>query len=161
MKQNTWNELTSHQSVNTGVLNHAPTPATYRPWPPVIIRDFLRTGETRVMVADADAPISHVIDFLAQNDRAAAVVIDMHGDLVGVAVDDDVMAVVKRDGVSGLDRELREAAARGRPICSVTDSPHIAIQIMQSQGWDRVAVSERGHVIGIIHRRDLSAFAGN
>ena len=78
--------------------------------------------------------------------------------LLGIVVDDDAMALVKRDGIRALDYPVLEAAQRQRPVCSVTDSPYVVLSMMRQHDWDRVGVAERGRVIGVVHRRSLVHF---
>ncbi len=97
---------------------------------------------------------------LAESPWASIAVYDENKGFLGIAVDEDVMALVKRDGVRALDYPIAEAVQRNRPVCSVTDSPYVILQMMRSHGWDRIGVSEHGNLIGVLHRRDLVKYTG-
>ena len=128
-----------------------------RAWPPVMIRDFLRPEELGVIVVHVDSEIGDMIDFLAASPGAVAAVVDEGLHLLGI--DDDVMAMIKRDGIkSAMEKSAREAIQRRRPVCSITDSPYVILQEMKDQGWDRIGVAEHGQVVGVVHRRDLVRF---
>lgn len=144
------------------VLSGSHTPVddigTVRPWPPVMIRDFLRAYSIEIRDVEAAATIGDIADYLSASPSASVAVYDANNAFLGVAVDEDVMALIKRDGVRALDYPIIEAVQRNRPVCSITDSPYVILQEMRNQGWDRIGVAERGRVTGVLHRRDLVKF---
>lgn len=159
MENNVWFEIVD------GRLD-SPLPAVtgtntkaLRPWPPVMLRDFIRANDSRngTMAADVspDITIGDVADFLASSPGAVVAVVGHDNYLLGVAVDSDVMALIKRDGVKALDYPISEALQCGRPVCSATDSPYVVAALMRDRDWDRVGVADHGRVIGIVSRRDL------
>lgn len=140
------------------VFASATTEANARPWPPVMIRDFMRIHDTQTLNVDATTTIGYVADNLSSGPDASIAVFDADDNCLGIAVDEDVMALIKRDGVRALDYPIIEAVQRNRPVCSITDSPFVILNMMREEGWDRVGVSERGKIIGVIHRRRLASF---
>lgn len=161
MEMHTWDDILSMHVAEHATDSSPPPYNTHatRAWPPVMIRDFLRPDETGVIVVDADTEIGDIVEFLAASPGAIAAVTVSRGRLLGIAVDDDVMALIKRDGMTvALEKSAREAIQRQRPVCSITDSPYVILQEMKEQGWDRIGVSEHGHIIGVIYRRDLVKF---
>ncbi|MDB9704603.1 CBS domain-containing protein [Rhodospirillales bacterium] len=132
-----------------------------RAWPPVMIRDFIRTHDTQTLDVDASATIGYVADCLSSSPSASIAIYDDEDTFLGIAVDEDAMALIKRDGVSALDYPIIEAVQRNRPVCSITDSPFVVLNIMRNEGWDRVGVSEHGKMIGVVHRRHLVSFVDN
>jgi signal-transduction protein with cAMP-binding, CBS, and nucleotidyltransferase domain len=132
-----------------------------RPWPPVMIRDFMRAHETQTLNVDASATIGYVADCLSSSPSASIAVYDDEDTFLGIAVDKDAMALIKRDGVRALDYPIIEAVQRNRPVCSITDSPFVVLNIMHNESWDRVGVSEHGKMIGVVHRRHLVSFVDN
>ncbi len=131
---------------------------TPRPWPPVMIRDFMRIHDTQTLNVNATTTIGYVADNLSSSPDASIAVFDADENCLGIAVDEDVMALIKRDGIRALDYPIIEAVQRNRPICSITDSPFVVLNMMREEGWDRVGISERGVIIGVIHRRRLASF---
>ena len=129
-----------------------------RPWPPVMIRDFLRTSETECLHVGSDFTLGHVAEFLSASRGACIAVYSQSNEFLGIAVDDDAMALIKRDGMCALDASVIDCIQRGRPVCSLTDSPYVVLGMMKDQNWDRVGVSKHGRVIGVVHRRDLVHF---
>ncbi len=160
MDMNAWEEIL-RKNVNM-VLNGSTEPVNdtgiLRPWPPVMIRDFLGDSHVRAREVDASITVGDIADWLSESPGASIAVYDNHKRFLGIAVDEDVMALIKRDGVRALDYPIAEAVQRNRPVCSVTDSPYVILEMMQSAGWDRVGVAERGDVIAILHRRELVKF---
>lgn len=132
-----------------------------RAWPPVMIRDFMRVHDTQTMDVDASTTIGYVADSLSSSPDASIAVFDADDKCLGIAVDEDVMALIKRDGVRALDYPIIEAVQRNRPVCSITDSPFVILNMMREEGWDRVGVSERGKIISVVHRRHLVSFVDN
>ena len=92
---------------------------------------------------------------------ASIAIYDDEDTFLGIAVDEDAMALIKRDGVRALDYPIIEAVQRNRPVCSITDSPFVVLNIMRNEGWDRVGVSKHGKMIGVVHRRHLVSFLDN
>jgi len=131
---------------------------TTRPWPPVMIRDFLRIHDAETLDVDASTTIGYVADCLSSSSSASIAVYDADDKFLGIAVDEDAMALIKRDGVRAFDYPIVEAIQRNRPICSITDSPFVVLNMMRNDGWDRIGVSEHGRIVGVIHRRDLVNF---
>lgn len=132
-----------------------------RPWPPVMIRDFLNAYSLSTRDVEAECSVGDIADFLSESPGASVAVYNSDGDFLGLAVDDDVMALIKRDGVRALDYPIIEAVQRGRPVCSITDSPVVILQMMRDKGWDRVGIAAHDRVIGVLRRRDLLKFAAN
>ena len=162
MHMNAWDELVKNDV--TALFNnvegaHNDDERT-RPWPPVMIRDFIRAYGISTREVDASVTIGYIADCLAESPWASIAVYDENKGFLGIAVDEDVMALVKRDGVRALDYPIAEAVQRNRPVCSVTDSPYVILQMMRSHGWDRIGVSEHGNLIGVLHRRDLLKYTG-
>lgn len=161
MKMSVWDDIiseavSSNDSISRGAREGR---KTVRPWPPVMIRDFLDKRETGVSEAGPDTKIGHVVDYLSVSPGAVVAVYDIDGRLIGIAVDDDVMALIKRDGMlSALERPVLDAVHRGRPVCSITDSPYLVVQMMEEHGWDRFGVSEHGRIVGVVRRSDLVKF---
>jgi len=157
---NAWDEIV-RKDVET-MLNAAATPVNdslpVRPWPPVMIRDFIRAHDIQPRSVTASVTVGYIADFLAESIGASVAVHDDNQQFVGIAVDEDVMALIKRDGVRALDYPIIEAVQRNRPVCSITDSPYVILQAMRNEGWDRIGVAEHGRVIGVLHRRDLVRF---
>lgn len=155
-----WDNLISDMLVDEPEAAHIlqDSHTAVRPWPPVMIRDFLRTSQTDCHHANDEFTIGHFAEFLSGNRSACVAVYNSDDDLVGIAVDDDAMALIKRDGMRALDASISDCVQRQRPICSVTDSPYVVLSMMKDQDWDRAGVSEHGRVIGIVHRRDLVRF---
>ena len=89
---------------------------------------------------------------------ASIAIYDDEDTFLGIAVDEDAMALIKRDGVRALVYPIIEAVQRNRPVCSITDSPFVVLNIMRNEGWDRVGVSKHGKMIGVVHRRHLVSF---
>ncbi|MBO6520285.1 MAG: CBS domain-containing protein [Rhodospirillales bacterium] len=135
--------------------------STVRPWPPIMIRDFVHAYDLSTKAVDAGCTVGYVADYLSETPGASVAVYDDDGDFLGLAVDDDVMALIKRDGVRALDYPIIEAVQRQRPVCSICDSPMVILQLMRSGGWDRVGVSAGGRVIGVLRRRDFVNFTLN
>ncbi|MEX0692908.1 MAG: CBS domain-containing protein [Rhodospirillales bacterium] len=163
MLMNAWDELVKSDvnallnSVEGAHNDDEPT----RPWPPVMIRDFIRAYGINTREVDAGVTIGYIADCLAESPWASIAVYDEDRGFLGIAVDEDVMALIKRDGVRALDYPIAEAVQRNRPVCSVTDSPYVILQMMRSKGWDRIGVSEHGRLIGVLQRRDLVKFTGS
>lgn len=163
MDMNAWDEIVRND-VND-VLKEATHPINdtdrIRPWPPIMVRDFLHayTFSTRD-VSDA-CSVGDIADYLSESPGSSVAVYDDDGDFLGIAVDDDVMALIKRDGVRALDYPIVEAVQRGRPVCSITDSPVVILQMMRDKGWDRVGIAAHDRVIGVLRRGDLLKFAAN
>lgn len=166
MDTNPWHEIlegglkgTLSAPANT---NMPPKPqGGARPWPPVMIRDFLRASNACAADVPPETTIGDVADFLSLSPNAIVAVRGADGRLMGVAVDHDVMALIKRDGISALDYPITEALQVQRPICNVTDSPYVVLGLMRVDNWDRVGVTERGRIVGVVTRRDLTEFAGD
>jgi len=160
MNMNAWDDIVRNDIIE--VLNRAASPvndtAPVRPWPPVMIRDFLEMHDIRTRDVEATATIGYIADWLAASPRCSVSVYDEDYGFLGVAVDEDVMALIKRDGVRALDYPIIEAVQRNRPVCSITDSPYVVLQALRKDGWDRVGVAEHGRVIGVLLRRDLVNF---
>lgn len=129
-----------------------------RAWPPVMIRDFMRVHDTQTLDVDDSMTIGYVADCLSSSASASIAVYDAEDNFLGIAVDEDAMALIKRDGVRALDYPITEAVQRNRPVCSITDSPFVVLNMMRNEGWDRVGVSEHGKIIGVVHRRHLVNF---
>lgn len=129
-----------------------------RPWPPVMLRDFVRSSGSTAADVPPETTIGDIADFLASSTRAVIAVVGHDGYLMGAVVDSDVMALIQRDGVKALDYPVSEALQCARPVCGATDSPYVVASLMQSRNWDRVAVAERGRVVGVVARRDLIDF---
>lgn len=160
MENNVWHEIfdgTLNLPANANVS--AKPKDNVRPWPPVMIRDFLRANNTVAANVAAETTIGDVADFLASSPSAIVAVRGENGMLMGVAVDHDVMALIKRDGVKALDYPISEALQLGRPICTVSDSPYVVLSLMRAENWDRVGVTDRGRIVGVVTRRDLTEFA--
>lgn len=130
----------------------------HRPWPPVMVRDFIRANNAAAMDVAPTTQLADIADFLAADSDSIIAVRDDLGYLMGVCVDHDVMALIKRDGVKALDYPVVEALQCERPICSVTDSPYVVAAQMRAYEWDRFGVSDRGHIVGVIARHDLADF---
>lgn len=162
MDMNAWDDIVRSDVVGVlqGTTYAVNDVAQSRPWPPVMIRDFLKAYDFHVRDVDADCTVGYVADFLSEAPGESVAVYDDERNFLGVAVDEDVMALIKRDGVQALDYPISEAVQRQRPVCSVTDSPHLILQMMRAEGWDRIGIAERGQVIGVLHRRDLVKFTG-
>ncbi len=162
MDMNAWDDIVRVDVRN--VLRNLASPVndteTARPWPPIMIRDFLHADDVRTHNVDASATLADVADCLAESPAASVAVYDGDNNFLGIAVDEDVMALIKRDGIRALDYPITEAIQRNRPVCSITDSPYVILKLMRAKGWDRIGVAERGRVIGILHRRKLVAFVG-
>ncbi len=135
--------------------------STARPWPPIMIRDFVHAYDLSTKDVEASCTVGYIADFLSETSAASVAVYDDDGTFVGLAVDDDVMALIKRDGIRALDYPIVEAVQRQRPVCSISDSPMVILHLMRSGGWDRVGVSAGDRVIGVLRRRDLIRFATN
>lgn len=163
MNMNAWDEIVRSdvEEVLQGTGGPVNDSAETRPWPPIMIRDFVHAYDLSTREVDADVTVGYIADFLAETPGASVSVYDADGELLGLAVDDDVMALIKRDGVRALDYPIIEAVQRGRPVCSIADSPIVILHLMRDGGWDRVGVSAHGRVIGVLRRRDLVRFAGN
>lgn len=161
MDINAWDEIVRNDVNNVlqGTATAVNDTTRSRPWPPVMIRDFMDHANLSIRDVDADCAVGDIADYLAEAPGLAIAVYDDEHNFLGVGVDEDVMALIKRDGVRALDYPISEAVQRRRPVCSVTDSPHVVLQMMRSQGWDRVGVGKHGRVIGVLHRRDLAKFA--
>lgn len=155
-----WDNLISDMLVDEPEAAHIlqDSQTVVRPWPPVMIKDFLRTSQTECRHVSDEFTVGHVADFLSTNRGACVAVYDEENELLGIAVDDDAMALIKRDGLRALDDSVATCVQRGRPVCSITDSPYVVLGMMKDQSWDRVGVSEHGKVIGVVHRRDLVRF---
>lgn len=155
-----WDNLVAEMLVDEPEAAHIlrDSGTVIRPWPPVMIRDFIRTSQTSCRSVSTDFTIGHIADYLSSDRGACVAVYDDDNMLLGIAVDDDAMALIKRDGLRALDEPVATCIQRGRPICSVTDSPYVVLGMMKDQSWDRVGVSEHGRVVGIVHRRDLVRF---
>lgn len=160
MEADMWDNLISDMLVDEPEAAHIlqDSHTVVRPWPPVMIRDFLRTSQTECRNVSNEFTIGHIAEFLSGSKSACIAVYNSDDELVGIAVDDDAMALVKRDGMRALDTSVMDCVQRQRPICSVTDSPYVVLGMMKDQNWDRVGVSEHGRVIGVVHRRDLVRF---
>ncbi|WNK01548.1 hypothetical protein L2D14_08960 [Thalassospiraceae bacterium LMO-JJ14] len=160
MNMNAWDDIVRNDIIE--VLNGAAGPVndavSVRPWPPVMIRDFLGTHDIQTRDVEATATIGYIADWLAASPGCSVSVYDEEYGFMGVAVDEDVMALIKRDGVRALDYPIIEAVQRNRPVCSITDSPYVVLQALRKDGWDRVGVAEHGRVIGVLRRRDLVNF---
>ena len=161
MDSSVWHEILEG-GLNLPANANAPArpKGNIRPWPPVMIRDFLRAGNTTAIDVAPETTIGDVADYLASSPNALVAVRGENGMLMGVAVDHDVMALIKRDGIKALDYPISEALQMGRPICTASDSPYVVLSLMQAENWDRVGVTERGRIVGVITRRDLIEFAG-
>ncbi len=161
MHMSAWEEIVSHEvsEIFNGDAGESAVTVPVRPWPPVMIRDLITVTQNDTRDVDSRVSIGYVADFLAENRTALIAVYDEHFGFIGIACDEDVMALIKRFGVCALDFPIAEAVQRNRPVCSGTDSPYVVLNLMQSEGWDRIGVSERGDVIGMINRRDLVKFA--
>ena len=169
MDTSAWNHFLEAYPADTGAVQrlddnyHAEEsrrdPA--RPWPPVMMRDFVRAGEALAIDVDDTTTVGYIADFLAQSPSAVAAVFDQDRRLLGIAVDEDVMALIKRDGIKALDYPILEAVQRQRPTCSITDSPYVVLNMKKAENWERIGVAERGHVVGVVSRRALSEFAGD
>jgi len=157
---NAWDDIVKKDV--DAVLSAAVVPVNdslpVRPWPPVMIRDFIRAHNIRPRNVNASATVGYIADCLSENPGASVAVLDDNQQFIGIAVDEDVMALIKRDGVRALDYPIIEAVQRNRPVCSITDSPYVVLESMRSEGWDRIGVAEHGSVIGVLHRRDLVKF---
>ncbi len=129
-----------------------------RPWPPLMIRDVLKLHGTQTQEVDSETTIGFVADYLSTSRGTSISIYDSGHKFLGIAVDEDVMALIKRDGIRALDYPVIEAVQRNRPVCSITDSPVVILNMMREDGWDRIGVSEHGNIIGILHRRDLANF---
>jgi signal-transduction protein with cAMP-binding, CBS, and nucleotidyltransferase domain len=160
MEADMWDNLISDMLLDEPEAAHIlqDSHTVVRPWPPIMIRDFLRTSETKCHHVSEDFTVGHVAEFLSDNRGACIAVYNHNDELMGIAVDDDAMALIKRDGMSALDTSVVDCVQRQRPVCSLTDSPYVVLGLMKDQNWDRVGVSEHGRVIGVIHRRDLVRF---
>ena len=163
MNMNAWDEIVRNDvnEVLHGAGAAVNDTAATRPWPPIMIRDFIHAYDLSTREVDAGVTVGYVADYLSETPGASVSVYDDERNFMGLAVDDDVMALIKRDGVRALDYPITEAVQRGRPVCSITDSPTVILQQMRDLGWDRVGVSAHGRVIGMLRRRDLVNFAGN
>ena len=135
----------------------APSPKA-RPWPPRMIRDLGLKFPKRTIQTDTSIAIGYIVDFLASSPDAVVTVKDQLGRFLGIAVDDDVMALFKRDGNKALEYPIIEAVQRDRPVYSITDSPHLALEQLMQEGWDRIGIRERGEIIGVLHRHELTKF---
>ncbi|MDA0998163.1 MAG: hypothetical protein O2944_08155 [Proteobacteria bacterium] len=131
-----------------------------RPWPPVMIRDFLRVHSSEAIHVSPDLRVGSIIDFLAGSMTAVVTVTDCHGNLVGTVVDDDVMAAIGEHGVQVLDWPISDVLTLGRPICNISDSPYIVLHDMLASDQRRFAVRERGMIVGVVVRDHLLEFAG-
>ncbi len=131
-----------------------------RPWPPVLVREFVKRNAAEVACVRRDHTIGQVADLLASNNIAVIAVYD-RGQLCGIAVDDDVMALIKRDGMKAMDYPIEYAMQNKRPVCSATDSPYVVLAMMKEWAWDRIGVAEKGRVIGIVTRRDLVRYVSS
>lgn len=157
---NAWEEIVRHDvsEIFIEANSEAVVSGPVRPWPPVMIRDLINVAQNQTKEVDSKVTVGYAADFLAENRAALIAVYDDHCGFLGIACDEDVMALIKRFGVRALDFPISEAVQRQRPVCSTTDSPHVILNLMQSEGWDRIGVSERGEVIGVINRRELVKF---
>jgi len=163
MDMNAWDDIVRNDVRD--VLKEATHPVNdsdrIRPWPPVMIRDFLHAYSLSTRNVDAACSVGDIADYLSESPGASVAVYDADGDFLGIAVDDDVMALIKRDGIRALDYPIAEAVQRRRPVCSVTDSPVVILQMMRDKGWDRIGVAMHERIIGVLRRRDLVKFAAN
>lgn len=160
MEANMWDNLISDMLVNDPAAAHIlqDSQTVVRPWPPVMLRDFVRTSQTECRHVGDDFSVGHVAGYLSENAGACIAVYDEKDQFLGIAVDEDAMALLKRDGLNALEASVVDCIQRERPIFSVTDSPYVVLAQMKDENWDRVGVSEHGRVIGLVHRRDLVRF---
>ncbi len=155
-----WDNLISDMLADDPAAAHIlqDSQTVVRPWPPVVLRDFIRTSQTECRHVGDDFTVGHVIGYLSENASACIAVYDDEDQFLGIAVDEDAMALLKRDGLDAMDTSVVDCVQRQRPIFSVTDSPYVILAQMKDDNWDRVGVSEHGRVIGLLHRRDLVRF---
>lgn len=160
MEANMWDNLISDMLVDDPAAAHIlqDSQTVVRPWPPVMLRDFIRTSQTECRHVGDDFSVGHVTGYLSENASACIAVYDEKDQFLGIAVDEDAMALLKRDGVDAMETSVIDCVQRQRPVFSVTDSPYVVLAQMKDENWDRVGVSEHGRVIGLIHRRDLVRF---
>jgi len=160
MQMNVWDDIVSQDvsEIFIGSLAETAPSGAVRPWPPVMIRDIFKATDKISKDVDSRVTVGYVADYLAENHTAIIAVYDENLGFLGIAVDEDVMALIKRHGIDALDYPIVEAVQRRRPVCSITDSPFVVLNLMRSEGWDRIGVSERGDIVGILHRRDLVKF---
>ncbi len=163
MAVNAWDELLfeTKRSDRISAIAMKSRDQLARPWPPVMIRDFLRIHASEVENVSPDTSIGEIVDFLAYDPKCVVTVTDCRGHLLGTVVDDDVMALVIQHGARALEWPVVEAMRPDRPICSVTESPYMVLHDMLAAEFDRFAVAERGNIIGVVLERDLIAFAGD
>lgn len=155
-----WDNLISDMLVDNPEAAHIlhDSQTVVRPWPPVMLRDFMRTSQTECRHVGSYFSVGHVMGYLSDNPSACIAVYNEKDEFLGIAVDDDAMALLKRDGLDAMETSVVDCVQRQRPVCSVTDSPYVVLAQMKDENWDRLGVSEHGRVIGIVHRRDLVRF---
>lgn len=164
MVANAWDELLmdnkflAASGAAMAQIARKPRDLHVRPWPPVMIRDFLRTHESDLMDVLPNCRVGSIVDFLAAAPTAVVTVTDVRGNLLGTIVDDDIMGAIVEHGVQALDWPVTEVIQAQRPTCSSSDSPYVVLHDMMTSSYDRFVVRERGLVVGVVMRRDLANF---
>lgn len=159
MPSKVWNELAL--DLPEWVTRSAPPvdAAPPRPWPPVLMRDYLDASKAQALGVGLDACLGQVVDFLAAHPDNVVAVID-RGNLLGALYEDWALDAIRDDGMQALERPLADIMEAAPWCCDSTDSPYVVATALEARALRRAPVLQGGRVAGTADLAGLQRFIG-
>jgi|SRR5579863_5574342 len=119
------------------------------------IREILRTKRSGVVHVRPSASVGTAIDLMRREQVGAVLILDSHGELLGVVSERDVVHGFASDPIGLLDRPVMDIARRDNPIAMAHDTVQSVMESMTATRSRHVPILESGRVIAVVSIGDV------
>ncbi len=119
------------------------------------IGQILKAKGRAVATVRPDAPLSEVIDKLAQNRIGAVIVVGDSGQVAGIISERDIIRRLAESGEAALKQPVSQAMTSSVISCQETSTIDELMELMTQGRFRHVPVIEDGALVGIVSIGDI------